>query len=106
MAVPSPYTRSTAKTLKPFIRYGQLIVSVAKGIEEDTLMTLSEQIEQELPGANVAVLAGPSHAEEVGKAMPTAVVTGAKNRETAEYIQNTFMRGYALFGLAVSGEGF
>lgn len=91
MAVPSPYTRSTAKTLKPYIRYGQLIVSVAKGIEEDTLMTLSEQIEQELPGANVAVLAGPSHAEEVGKAMPTAVVTGAKNRETAEYIQNTFM---------------
>jgi len=91
MAVPSPYVRSTARLMKPYIRYGQLIVSVGKGIEADTLMTLTEQIADELPGTTTAVLSGPSHAEEVGKAMPTAVVTGAKTRETAEYVQNIFM---------------
>jgi len=91
MAVPSPYVRSTARLMKQYIRYGQLIVSVGKGIEADSLMTLSEQIAEELPGTTTAVLSGPSHAEEVGKAMPTAVVTGAKTRETAEYVQNIFM---------------
>ncbi|MEG0369861.1 MAG: NAD(P)H-dependent glycerol-3-phosphate dehydrogenase, partial [Hungatella sp.] len=63
----------------------------AKGIEESTLMTLSEIIEEELPGANVAVLSGPSHAEEVSRGLPTTCVTGAKNRQTAEYIQTIFM---------------
>ena len=70
---------------------GQLIVNVAKGIEEDTLMTLSQQIEQEIPQANVAVLSGPSHAEEVSKSLPTTCVAGAKTMETAETVQNFFM---------------
>ena len=64
---------------------------MAKGIEETTLMTLSEQIEEELPEAEVAVLSGPSHAEEVGRGIPTTVVVGAKKKETAEYLQNIFM---------------
>ena len=54
-------------------------------------MTLSEQIEEELPMANVAVLSGPSHAEEVSRGLPTTCVTGARDRETAEFIQNLFM---------------
>lgn len=91
LAVPSPYTRATARSMKPYIRYGQLIVNVAKGIEADTLMTLTEQIADELPCAETAVLSGPSHAEEVGKSMPTAVVAGAGKRAAAEYIQNVFM---------------
>lgn len=91
MAVPSIYTRVTAASMKPYCRDGQIIVNVAKGIEESTLMTLSEQIEEELPMANVAVLSGPSHAEEVSHGLPTTCVTGAKDRETAEFIQNTFM---------------
>ncbi len=91
LAVPSPYTRSTARLMKPFVRENQIIVDVAKGIEEDTLMTLSQQIEEEIPQANVAVLSGPSHAEEVGKGLTTSVVIGAKNLETAEYLQATFM---------------
>ena len=91
LAVPSPFTRSTARNMKPYVAEGQIIVDVAKGIEESTLMTLSQQIEEEIPQANVAVLSGPSHAEEVGRGLPTIVVIGAKTQETAEYLQDMFM---------------
>lgn len=91
LAVPSPFTRSTAKMMAPFAKDGQLIVNVAKGIEEDTLMTLSDIVEEEIPKADVAVLSGPSHAEEVGRGLPTTCVAGAKTRETAEYIQSVLM---------------
>ena len=91
LAVPSPYTRSTAAKLAPYVKSGQKIINVAKGIEESTLMTLSEIIEEEIPQAETAVLSGPSHAEEVGKGIPTTIVVGAKNRQTAEFLQNLFM---------------
>ena len=65
LAVPSPYTRSTSALLKDVVEAGQIIVDVAKGIEEKTLYTLSQIIKEEVPQANVAVLSGPSHAEEV-----------------------------------------
>ena len=90
-AVPSIYVRSTAKRMNSFCRYGQVVVNVAKGIEESTLMTLSEVLEEELPMADVAVLSGPSHAEEVSKGLPTTCVAGARTRKTAEYIQGIFM---------------
>lgn len=91
LAVPSVFTRSTARSMKPYIKSGQMIVNVAKGIEESTLMTLSEQIEEELPEADVAVLSGPSHAEEVGRGLPTTCVVGARTKDTAEYLQKAFM---------------
>ncbi|HJA94420.1 MAG TPA: NAD(P)-dependent glycerol-3-phosphate dehydrogenase [Candidatus Eisenbergiella merdipullorum] len=91
LAVPSPFTRSTARQMKELVREGQIIVNVAKGIEENTLLTLSQIIEEEIPQAEVAVLSGPSHAEEVGKGLPTAIVAGAYRKKTAEYIQNIFM---------------
>lgn len=91
LAVPSPFTRSTAARMAPCVEKGQILVNVAKGIEEKTLMTLSEIIEQEIPGAEVAVLSGPSHAEEVGKGIPTTIVVGARRKETAESLQNLFM---------------
>ena len=91
MAVPSPFTRSTSKQMAPYVADGQLIVNVAKGIEDVTYMTLTDIISQEIPGSCVAVLSGPSHAEEVGKDMPTTLVAGASKKETAEYIQNIFM---------------
>ena len=94
LAVPSVFNRSTARSMKPYIKSGQMIVNVAKGIEEDTLMTLSEQIEEELPEADVAVLSGPSHAEEVGRCLPTTCVVGAKTAETAEYLQHAFMNDF------------
>ena len=91
LAVPSPYTRSTSHSMKEYVRDGQIIVNVAKGVEEKTLYTLSQVIEEELPQAIVTVLSGPSHAEEVGRGLPTTVVVGAKEQDTAEYLQNVFM---------------
>ena len=91
LAVPSPFTRETARKMEPYVADGQIIVDVAKGIEESTLMTLSRQIEEEIPQADVAVLSGPSHAEEVGRKLPTTCVIGAKTRKTAEYLQSMFI---------------
>ena len=91
LAVPSPYTRSTSHSMASLVKEGHVIVNVAKGIEEKTLLTLSQIIEEEIPQANVAVLSGPSHAEEVGRGIPTTIVVGAKDKETAEYLQNIFM---------------
>lgn len=91
LAVPSPFTRSTAHRMASFVKKGQIIVNVAKGVEEHTLMTLSEIISEEIPQADVCVLSGPSHAEEVGKGLPTTCVVSAEKRETAEYLQGIFM---------------
>ena len=91
LAVPSVFTRSTARNMRPFVEDRQLIVNVAKGIEEKTLLVLSDIVGQEIPQARVAVLSGPSHAEEVGRRLPTTCVAGAKTREAAEYVQNVFM---------------
>ncbi len=91
LATASPSIRSMAKKMAPYVAAGQLIVDVSKGIEESTLMILTDVIAHEIPQCRAAVLSGPSHAEEVGRDIPTTVVAGAKDRETAEYIQNLFM---------------
>ena len=91
LAVPSPFIRKTAAQMREYVTEGQIIVNVAKGIEESSLQPLSQVIEEEVPVASVAVLSGPSHAEEVGKGIPTTIVVGAKKRKTAEYLQNLFM---------------
>lgn len=90
-AVPSVFVRSTARKAAAFVKEGQIIVNVAKGIEEATLMTLVEIIEEEIPVANVCVLSGPSHAEEVGKKLPTTVVVGAHDQKIAYLVQDVFM---------------
>lgn len=90
LAVPSVFTRQTAKQMKEYVANGQIIVNVAKGMEETTLMTLSEIVEEEIPQAMVTVLSGPSHAEEVGKGIPTTIVVGAKKRAIAEFVQEIF----------------
>lgn len=94
LAVPSPYTRSTAKSMKCFVKAGQIIVNVGKGIEEHTLLTLSQIVETEIPDADVCVLSGPSHAEEVGRGLPTTVVVAAKEQKSAELLQDTFMNDF------------
>lgn len=91
LAVPSPFTRSTSAQMAPYVKKSQIIVNVAKGVEENTLMTLSEIISQEIPQADVCVLSGPSHAEEVGRGIPTTCVVSASERKTAEYLQGIFM---------------
>ncbi len=95
LVVPSAHIRDTVKLMAPFIRKNsedeQVIVNCSKGIEESTLMVMSDVILDEIPGSRVCVLSGPSHAEEVGKDLPTTIVVGAFDKDTAKYVQNIFM---------------
>ena len=93
-AVPSPFVRATAKKAAPHIPDDQLIVDVAKGVEDKTLMTMSEIIEDELAKAGrkarVVALSGPTHAEEVARDMPTAIVAACAEEEAAKTVQKIF----------------
>ncbi|MBO6054582.1 MAG: NAD(P)-dependent glycerol-3-phosphate dehydrogenase [Oscillospiraceae bacterium] len=90
LATPSYAVRSTAAKLREYLEPDTVIVSVTKGIEADTGCTMSQIIEQET-GARVAVLSGPSHAEEVGRRIPTGVVAASRDQKVAELVQDTFM---------------
>ena len=99
-AVPSIFVRSTAEKAKPYIKDNQIIVDVAKGIEADTFMTLTEVIEDVLDNdtLHLVALSGPTHAEEVARGLPTAIVSACKNLDAAKYVQkffsSPFMRVY------------
>jgi glycerol-3-phosphate dehydrogenase (NAD(P)+) len=90
LAIPSKYMRDICKKVR-ISRNTKSILSVAKGLELGSLKRMSEVISEEIPDIPVAVLSGPSHAEEVGKRLPTAVVVAAKDIKCAENIQNVFM---------------
>lgn len=90
-AVASPYVRETARRAKEFIKEGTIVVNVAKGIEETTLETLTDIIHDEIQHVEIAVLSGPSHAEEVSRGIPTSCVVGASKKSTATLVQDAFM---------------
>lgn len=90
-AVASPFVRSVAKEVAGLVPSGQKIVNVAKGIEEESLDTLRDILVEELPQADISVLSGPSHAEEVAIGMPTTVVVGSASKSTALFLQEIFM---------------
>ncbi len=92
LATPSFAVRSTAARLREVIDPGTILVSVSKGIEKDTSLRLSQVIEEEMEGkCPVVVLSGPSHAEEVGRHIPTGVVAAADDAKIAETVQDLFM---------------
>ena len=94
LVVPSASVRETVRLMAPFMDNDEIqpiIVNCTKGIEESTLMVMSDVILDEIPGANVCVLSGPSHAEEVGKELPTTIVVGAFSKDTAIEVQSAFM---------------
>ena len=91
LATPSHTVRAMVEAIRNYIQKGSIIVNLAKGIENETLLRMSEIIEAALPYSKVAVLTGPSHAEEVARDIPTAIVVSAKERSTAEYVQDVFM---------------
>ena len=99
-AVPSPFVRTTAHKAAPYIKDNQVIVDVAKGIEADTLLTMTQIIADELknPAVRLVALSGPTHAEEVAKDLPTTIVSACEDLETARRVQtifgNTCMRVY------------
>ena len=90
-AVPSPFVRATAMAARPFIPDGQLIADAAKGIEEGSLLFMSEVIQEVLVGCSVVALTGPTHAEEVAADMPTAIVSASADLAAAEAVQEIFM---------------
>ena len=92
LATPSFAVRTTAKAAAPLLEPGAVLVSVSKGIEKDTSLTLTDAIEQEVGDAHpIVALSGPSHAEEVGRHIPTVVVSASKDRSAAEQVQDLFM---------------
>lgn len=88
-AAPSPATRTTAKGMAPYVKEGQKIVNISKGLEDD--LRLSQVYKEEIPQADISVLSGPSHAEEVSRGVPTTVVVASEKKETAEFLQDVFM---------------
>ena len=91
LVVPSNCVRETARKMRPFVEEGTVVVCASKGIEEETLDTMTDIVEEEIPQADAAVLSGPSHAEEVARGLPTTCVIGAKSEETARMLQKLFM---------------
>lgn len=94
IAVPSSVVGKVAESLVSIIPQKTVICNVAKGLEQDTLTTLSEVISKKLPNNDVVVLSGPSHAEEVAKKIPTTVVVSSKNMESAFFVQDLLMNDY------------
>ena len=94
-AVPSVYVRATARSAAPFVTREQVIVDVAKGMEADTLLTLTEVIGQEMAAAGKAprlvALSGPTHAEEVARDLPTTIVSSSHDAAAAALVQDAFM---------------
>ena len=90
-AVASPFTRRTAEAFSECIGNGSRVVTVTKGIEETTLFTQSEILEEVLPGAVTGALSGPTHAEEVVQGLPTTIVSASASREMAEFVQDIFI---------------
>jgi len=97
LAVPSQFLRSVVKEIKPYNIKDTILVSVSKGIENNSLLTMSQMIQEvfdDVSPAQVGVLSGPSHAEEVSRRIPTAVVCACEDKGTAKTIQSTFMTSY------------
>ena len=89
--VPSPATRSTAKELCKAVADGQPIVNLSKGLEDGSLLRLSEVFAEEIPQARIAVMSGPSHAEEVSRGMPTTNVVASNDERLSQFVQDIFM---------------
>lgn len=83
--------REVLNNSKSYIKPEQIIVNVSKGIENESLLRISEIVEEFLPKNRYAILSGPSHAEEVANQMPTTVVSASKYKDVAEYVQDLFI---------------
>lgn len=97
LVVPSHAIRETIKAVAAFINPGDRIISLAKGLEADTYLRMSQVITEELPDfmqGEIAVLSGPNHAEEVSKKIPSATVVSSSSMDTMNFFQDLFMTGY------------
>ena len=90
-SAPAQFFRGALDNAMPYLKPEMILVNVAKGIEQKTLKRMSEIAEEKLPDAKYVVLSGPSHAEEVGRQMPTTVAVASKDLKLAEEVQEIFM---------------
>ncbi|MCD7803826.1 MAG: NAD(P)-dependent glycerol-3-phosphate dehydrogenase [Oscillospiraceae bacterium] len=90
VGIPSKFVRSVCEQAKPYVNKNSIIVSSAKGLEDGSLKRMSEVIGEVFPDNRIAVLSGPSHAEELGRGMPTAVAVASEDEEAARLIQSSF----------------
>lgn len=88
--VPSRFMRAAAQSVKPYLTPHMILVNASKGLEDDSFLTMSQVLQSEYPNNPVGVITGPSHAEEVGRSVPTSVVAASKNEAVAEQIQDLF----------------
>ncbi len=91
LVTPSKVIRSTARAMSPYVTKGSIVLILSKGIEDGSLKTLSEVVEEEIPHATIAVMSGPSHAEEVSRGIPTTNIVACADIKKAEFVQNVFM---------------
>ncbi|MDP4181896.1 MAG: NAD(P)H-dependent glycerol-3-phosphate dehydrogenase [Bacillota bacterium] len=91
MVVPSQTMRANAKEISRYTKKGQIIVTCSKGLEEGSFLTMSDIIKEEVPEAKIVALSGPSHAEEVGREIPTAVVAASLDENASLFVQDIFM---------------
>ncbi|MDR1066162.1 MAG: NAD(P)H-dependent glycerol-3-phosphate dehydrogenase [Clostridiales bacterium] len=90
-AVPSAHMRETLERFARFFDENHTIISVSKGFDEVKNIRLSQVIEEFAPKSGVAALSGPTHAEEVGRGTPSAIVAASKDQSVAKHVQNIFM---------------
>jgi len=93
-SVPSDAIREVANKAKSYINKDQIIINISKGIEDNSFLRISQVISQVYPENNIVILSGPSHAEEVVKKIPTAVVVSSLNIKAAEQVQDLFWEDY------------
>ncbi len=91
VVVPSKFFRQTIKNFKQYVTENQSIIICSKGLEDGSLMTLSQVAEEELPNNKVGILSGPSHAEEVARNIPTTIVLCSKHEDVLNDLQDVFM---------------
>lgn len=91
LATPTQFLRGVLKKMNGAVAPGRVVINVAKGIEKDSFLRISEIVREELGFVTYVALSGPSHAEEVARKVPTAVVAASASREAAETVQKLFM---------------
>lgn len=111
IATPSHGVRNVAKMFSKFAEKDLIVLNISKGIEEGTYLTLSKVLKEELPQCKIAVMSGPSHAEEVAKEIPTTNVVASDDIRVSEYIQsiltNPYFRIYTnvdMIGVEIGGS--
>ncbi len=88
LGIPSPFLRSVCEKAAPFMEKNTIVVNTAKGLESGSLKTMCQIAKESFPENHVAVLTGPSHAEEVARGLPTTIVTSSDSREVSYFIQS------------------